>query len=41
MRRAQHGYAGTMFYGEGWDKPAPSGKWQTVGADPTKAVCPA
>lgn len=30
--------AGTTFYGSGWDKPAPSGKTQTVGSDTSKTL---
>jgi hypothetical protein len=30
--------SGTLFYGSGWDNPAPSGRSQTVGADATKVV---
>lgn len=33
-----YGNSGTVFYGEGWDKPAPSGRQFTKGADPNKAL---
>jgi hypothetical protein len=33
-----YGNSGTVFYGQGWDKPAPSGKTSTRSVDPTKAM---
>ncbi len=30
--------SGTLFYGDGWDKPSPSGRQFTKGPDPHKSI---